>query len=187
MTEQQIATVVQLRLEGNSSSTITEATGISVNTIKSYCSRHGIPAPQRVRTCLLCHTTITTAERFCSDACRMVWYESHQNEDPKLLRICKTCRTVFELRQRNQAYCSKQCFYTDRYHQKLKADECAGNQGLLASVPREAAVAIVSMTIDYLVKCGWELVNNECSPDPSCVVDALNFEFQTEFHSRTKC
>ncbi len=177
MTEQQIATVVQLRLEGNSSSTIAEATGISVNTIKSYCSRHGIPAPQRVRTCLLCQATITSAERFCSDACRMAWYESHQGKEPELLRVCKACGAVFELRQQNQEYCSKQCFYTDRYHQKSKVDEGAGNQCLLASVPREAAVAIVGMTMDYLTKCGWVYADDGSLLDPSCVLDALGLNF----------
>ena len=173
MTEQQISRVVQLRLEGNSSPAIAKATGISINTIKSYCSRHGIPGPQRVRTCLLCHAEVTSGKRFCSDACRHEWYESHQDDEPELLRICKACGAMFELRQQNQEYCSKQCFYTDRYHQQPKADENEAKQRLLASVPREIAIAIVSLTMDYLKNSGWIYGDNGSLPDPSCLVDAL--------------
>ena len=162
MTEQQIATVVQLRLEGNSSSAIAEATGISINTIKSYCSRHGIPASRRVRTCLLCHAEVTSAQRFCSDACRLEWYKSHQNEKPELLRICKACGALFELRQKNQEYCSKQCFYTDRYHQKSKADEVTANQRLLAFVAREAALAIVCLWTILKKADGYTLIMAVC-------------------------
>ena len=80
MNKAQIATIERLRHEGKGLSAIAKETGISINTIKSHFSRHGISAPRRIRTCLLCHSEIKTSKHFCSDTCRAAWYESHRDE-----------------------------------------------------------------------------------------------------------
>ena len=58
MNKAEIATVERLRREGKELSAIAQETGISINTIKSHCSRHGIPAPRLIRTCMFCHSEI---------------------------------------------------------------------------------------------------------------------------------
>lgn len=124
MNKAEIATVERLRREGKGLSAIAKETGISINTIKSHFSRHGISAPRHARTCLLCTAEIKTTDHFCSDACRAGWYESHSSNEQDILRLCKTCGKPFEPRQPKQVYCSKQCFYekASAKHDKLEAE-----------------------------------------------------------------
>ena len=173
MNKDQIATVERLRHEGKGPSAIAKETGISINTIKSHLGRHGLSVPRRTRTCLLCHTEIKTTKRFCSDACRAEWYESHRDEEQDILHICKVCGTLFEPRPAKQVYCSKQCFYNDRYHSKQDTTEYEINQELLHSIPREEATALVKMTMDYLLENGWQPPDIEEPFNPSDIADVL--------------
>ena len=66
MNKAEIATVEWLRREGKGLSVIAQETGISINTIKSHFSRHGIPAPRLIRTCLFCNAENKTAQHIIS-------------------------------------------------------------------------------------------------------------------------
>lgn len=172
MNKTEIATVERLRREGKGLSVIAQETGISINTIKSHLSRHGISAPRHARTCLFCHSEIKTSKRFCSDACRAGWYESHRDEED-ILHICKVCGALFEPRPARQVYCSKQCFYIDRYHSKQSTTEYEIDQEALQSIPPETAAALVRMTVDYLLKSGWAPPEDGNAVSLSAVVDAI--------------
>ena len=173
MNKAEIATVERLRREGKGLSAIAQETGISINTIKSHFSRHGISAPRHARTCLLCTAEIKTTGHFCSDACRAGWYESHSSNEQDILGLCKTCGKPFELRQPKQVYCSKQCFYNDRYHSKPTIMEDENMQQVLMSIPHEATVALVKMTMEYLLASGWQAPGIDELLDPSNTADAL--------------
>lgn len=173
MNKAEIATVERLRREGKGLSDIAQETGISINTIKSHFSRHGIPAPQLIRTCLFCHSELKTSKRFCSDACRAGWYESHRDEEQNILHVCIVCGTLFEPRPAKQVYCSKQCFYNDRYHSKQNDTEYEINQELLQSISPETAAALVKMTMDYLLKSGWSPPEDGNDISLSAVIDAI--------------
>ena len=73
----EIATVERLRREGKGLSAIAQETGISINTIKSHCFRHGLSGSRPIRTCMFCNTEIKTKDHFCSGGCRDGWYEIH--------------------------------------------------------------------------------------------------------------
>ena len=173
MNQTEIATVERLQREGKGLSAIAQETGISINTIKSHCSRHGIPAPRFIRACLFCNAEIKTADHFCSDACRAGWYESHSSDEQDILRLCKACGKPFEPRQPKQVYCSKQCFYNDRYHSKQTITEDETLHQMLMSIPHEAAVALVKMTMELLLASGWKAPGIEESLDPSNIADTL--------------
>ena len=173
MNKTQIDTVERLRREGKGLSVIAQETGISINTIKSHLSRHGISAPRLIRTCMFCNAEIKTTDHFCSDACRSGWYESHSSDEQDILRLCKACGKPFEPRQSKQVYCSKQCFYNDRYHSKQTITEDENLQQVLMSIPYEAAVALVEMTMEYLLVSGWQAPGIEELPDPSNIADAF--------------
>ena len=115
MNQAEIATVERLRREGKGLSAIAQETGISINTIKSHCSRHGLSGSRPIRTCMFCNTEIKTKDHFCSSGCRDGWYEIHSVDAQDILRLCKACGKPFEPCQPKQVYCSKQCFYNDRY------------------------------------------------------------------------
>lgn len=110
MNQAEIATVEQLRREGKGLLAIAQETGISINTIKSHCFRHGLSGSRPIRTCMFCNTEIKTKDHFCSGGCRDGWYESHSSDEQDILRLCKACGKPFEPRQPKQVYCSKQCF-----------------------------------------------------------------------------
>ena len=173
MNQAEIATVERLRREGKGLSAIAQETGISINTIKSHCSRHGIPAPRFIRACLFCNAEIKTADHFCSDACRAGWYEIHSVDAQDILCLCKACGKPFEPRQPKQVYCSKQCFYNDRYHSKKTIAEDETLHQMLMSIPHEAAAALVGMTMELLLASGWKAPGIEESLDPSNIADAL--------------
>ena len=173
MNQAEIATVERLRREGKGLSAIAQETGISINTIKSHCSRHGILAPRFIRACLFCNAEIKTADHFCSDACRAGWYESHSSDEQDILRFCKACRKPFEPRQPKQIYCSKQCFYNNRYHSKKTITEDETLHQMLMSIPHEAAAALEGMTMELLLASGWKAPGIEESLDPSNIADAL--------------
>ncbi len=173
MTREQIAMIERLRQEGHGLLSIAKATGISINTIKSHFFRHGIPAPRFIRTCMFCNAEIKTTGHFCSDACRAGWYEIHSSDEQDILHLCKTCGKLFEPRQPKQFYCSRQCFYNDRYHSKPAIAEDENLQQMLMSIPHEVAVALVKTTIEYLLASGWKTPSAEEPFEPSDIADAL--------------
>lgn len=173
MNKSEIAIVERLRREGKGLSAIAQETGISINTIKSHFSRHGISAPRIIRTCMFCNAEIKTTNHFCSDDCRARWYEIHSADEQDILRLCKTCGKPFELRQPKQVYCSKQCFYIDRYHSKPTITEDENLRQVLMYIPHEVAVALVKMTMEYLFVSGWQAPCMEELPDPSEIADTL--------------
>jgi len=93
MTDAQKSTVLTLRSKGMSFSMIAETVGLSVNTIKSFCSRH------KGQFCLCCGEPITQPPRvrqkkFCSDKCRMKWWNAHikdVNRKAMYDFICSNC------------------------------------------------------------------------------------------------
>lgn len=176
MNKAESATVERLRREGKGLSAIAQETGISINTIKSHCSRHGIPAPRLIRTCMFCHAEIKTTDRFCSDDCRAGWYEIHSTDVQDILRLCKACGNPFEPRQPKQVYCSKQCFYNDRYHSKRAITEDEKLQQMLMSIPCETTIALVKMTMEFLLASGWQPPSNDQPFDPSNIVDSLHLQ-----------
>lgn len=181
MTKEQIIVIEQLRHEGKGPLAIAKATGISINTIKSHCTRHGISAPRLIRTCMFCHAELKTTNHFCSDVCQAGWYESHSTDVQDILRLCKACGKPFEPRQPKQVYCSKQCFYNDRYHSKQAITEDENLQQMLMLIPREAAVALAKMTMEFLLASGWQAPCIEQPFGPSSIVDSLYTQMSLKY------
>ena len=80
MTDTQKATALHMRSKGVSFARIAAELNISVNTVKSFCSRN-----KSGQLCLCCGTSIQQPPRarikkFCSDKCRMQWWKAHIKE-----------------------------------------------------------------------------------------------------------
>lgn len=117
-------TIKALRLRGESYNNIAEALGISVNTIKSFCRRNNlndtaINKPEEDSFCRQCnaslkHTPKKKQKVFCSDKCRMRWW----NARPEKIRrkaakqyICITCGRDFTgYGSRERKFCSRACY-----------------------------------------------------------------------------
>jgi predicted transcriptional regulator len=126
MNYQQIRAIQQLRTEGQSYTKIADLLGISKNTIKSYCRRNNLggvalPVSEAVNTrfCRQCgeplkQTAGKKKKKYCSDQCRMAWWNAHPEAVAhKSVRkfICKTCGRDFEgYGKHERKFCSRTCY-----------------------------------------------------------------------------
>ena len=126
MNVQQRQSIHRLRGEGLSYAKISALTGISENTIKSYCRRNDlgsvateIPDTPVGSFCRQCGSPLTQTKgakpkRFCSNKCRMTWWNSHP--DAVKHRVvqqltCQSCGREFSsYGNRVRKYCSRTCY-----------------------------------------------------------------------------
>jgi endogenous inhibitor of DNA gyrase (YacG/DUF329 family) len=126
MTYRQKEKITQMRGEGFSYSRIAGALGISENTVKSFCRRNNLSgggmglASQADNTlcrqckAMLIHIAGAKQKRFCSDRCRMAWWNAH----PEAVRrkaiyklTCVFCGREFEsYGNKQRKYCSRACY-----------------------------------------------------------------------------
>jgi len=122
--------ITQLRSEGLSYSKIAAAISISENTVKSFCRRNNLggiaaanPDKQDGRCCRQCGKVLSPSsqlktKRFCSDRCRMAWWNAH----PEAVRrkaiyklTCAFCGREFEsYGNKQRKYCSRACYGKSR-------------------------------------------------------------------------
>lgn len=126
MKAQQKEAIQHLRAEGQSYSRIAYLLGLSVNTVQSYCRRNNLGGialvePERVAAiyCRHCGTMVkqTTGKKqkqYCSDQCRMAWWNAHPeavNRKNVQHFTCETCGETFEgYGKRDRKYCSRACY-----------------------------------------------------------------------------
>ena len=105
--------------------------GLPVTTIKSYCSRNGFGGiadstndSKNNDSCLCCgrpliHIQGKKKKKFCSDKCRMQWWNSHQDQVKRKAIYefeCKCCKKKFTVYgNANRKYCSRDCYKIDKF------------------------------------------------------------------------
>ncbi len=127
MTEYQKEQIANMRVAGESYAAIAIALGLSRNTVKSYCQRNVAvePIPHNPDDkCDKCGNAIIQAtghrkRRFCSDACRMAWWNTHRNlidGHTKAAYTCAACGKLFtDYPGQQRKYCSHACYIVHRY------------------------------------------------------------------------
>lgn len=139
MTESQKDQILKLRSAGMSYGEIACKIGLRPNTVKSYCRRkingHGstkIKKPEeitaRIGYCQECGKPLQQIhgrklKRFCSDTCRMKWWNSHpemvQRKNPRE-QSCRHCGKNFMVYgNQSRKYCSHECYIEDRFGGKV--------------------------------------------------------------------
>lgn len=130
MNNKQQEAIQQMRKEGQSYTKIADHLGISENTIKSYCRRNnlgGIAVPVTESSngtfCKKCGALLTQIQgkkqkQYCSDKCRMSWWNSHPEAvTHKSVRqfTCQSCGQRFEgYGKRERKFCSRACYGKSR-------------------------------------------------------------------------
>lgn len=116
MTSQEKSKIMELSEQGLGYSKIATMLGLSVNTVKSYIHRQ---RNAKNGVCLLCGAKLKVTpgvkpRRFCSDACRVQWWNSHRLEGNKkayYTAVCAYCGREFQAYSTsNRKYCSRGCF-----------------------------------------------------------------------------
>jgi len=126
VTNMQRERITKMRGEGGSYARIAAALGISENTVKSFCRRNnlgrvgmGIASQAEGNLCRRCqspltHTVGAKEKRFCSDKCRMIWWNAHPEAVNRQTVHPFTCVHCGEHCQsyskRNRKYCSRACY-----------------------------------------------------------------------------
>ncbi len=132
MTEKQKSEIIRMRESGASYSQIADVTGVSRNTVKSFCSRNNInmkivSKPDDKSDCLYCKQCGAAlhqipgrkARKFCNRACRTKWWNAHPEEINKRAVYnftCPHCHKPFTAYgNSSRKYCSHECYIADRF------------------------------------------------------------------------
>ena len=133
MTDNQKKLVQIYREKGMSSKKVADTLSVSINTIKTFCKRNGLGGVRMaasgakdvmVTSCRCCGKPVRQnpgrkQKRFCSDACRNRWWNSHLEDVDKKAnyeRICECCgKTFISYGNSNRKYCSHSCYVNDRF------------------------------------------------------------------------
>lgn len=145
MTEHQKKRIHQLRAKGVGYLKISQILSVSVNTVKTYCRRNNLCGPKihagnkpamsnsDISICKNCgkfieQITGTKRRKFCTDECRVSWWNSHSdcvNQRAIYHLACQYCRRHFDsYGNKNRKYCSHACYIADRYKQHSKMRDC---------------------------------------------------------------
>lgn len=122
MTNEEKQNIRQLQTRGYGYRSIAAMTGLSVNTVKSYCRRH--PLEQAAESvvegfCRECGKRIRRLphrkeKKFCSDKCRAKWWAAHAEAFGRqcyVKTVCTNCGKEFETYPSKQRkFCSRTCF-----------------------------------------------------------------------------
>ena len=129
MNESQKQEIISLRKAGNGYKKIASILGLSTNTVKSFCQRQnvgGVAAREASEhpKCLYCGVPVAQnpgrkQKKFCSDNCRMKWWNSHQElvkHKKHYDYVCPVCGQDFTVYgNAHRKYCSHDCYIIDRF------------------------------------------------------------------------
>ena len=139
ITNSQKERIGHMRLNGESYAGIAYALGLSRNTVKSFCLRNirtesyeekVIPISKGI--CAQCGKGFVLCpghrqRRFCSDRCRMVWWNAHRGLLKSASRVEHTCACCGKhfmgyVRQQRK-FCSHACYIAHRYKKERECHE----------------------------------------------------------------
>jgi endogenous inhibitor of DNA gyrase (YacG/DUF329 family) len=118
---QDINAINNMRLKGYSVSTISKVLELPYSTVKSHIHRH--PEIPGASVCLQCgkpvkQPTGRREKKFCSDKCRMAYWNSNQdkvNKQAYYNLVCQQCGKGFvTYGNKNRKYCCRACYLDSR-------------------------------------------------------------------------
>ena len=121
MTNEQKERIIVMRQEGCGYIKISRTLGVSENTVKSYCRRQkATDVTEKIDFCAQCGKPIDKSKRsgrrFCSDVCRIKWWNKHPKLETPYTAHCACCGKEIQMRRKNERkYCSHRCYITARY------------------------------------------------------------------------
>ena len=124
MKNEQKQKIIALRRDGAGYGSIASQLGISINTVKSFCRRHSLAAPPTDHLCEQCGRPIIQnpgrkRKRFCSDACRNKWWNSHLDlvkRKAVYTFTCLACGKKFTVYgNSHRKFCSHACYIAYRF------------------------------------------------------------------------
>lgn len=128
MTNGQKEKIIRFRRQGRGYADIGRELGISKDTIKSFCRRHGFTVSEIISDdkdrCRECGKPLVQVEKkkkqiFCCKSCREKWWKENAdriNKKAIYTFICAGCGKSFtSYGNKNRKYCSHSCYVADRF------------------------------------------------------------------------
>lgn len=124
MNDEQQQKIISLRRDGAGYGSIATELGVSINTVKSFCRRNSLTAPKTGTACEECGKPITQnpgrkRKRFCSDACRNKWWNTHLDlvrRKANYTFTCPACGKEFMVYgDSHRKFCSHDCYIAYRF------------------------------------------------------------------------
>lgn len=131
MTDSDKRTIRIFRENGVSYGEIAKILNMSIDTVKSYCRRNGLTGYKSsriedvvVKPCEECGLPVVQnpgrkLKRFCSDKCRMLWWNSHADQVNRKANYSCTCefcgKQFISYGNKHRKYCSHSCYINDRF------------------------------------------------------------------------
>ena len=135
MTYEQRERIASMRQAGWGYGEIANELGLSANSVKSFCQRRqlgGTRAAQANKddgaSCKQCGKAIVQEKgrktrKFCSDACRLIWWHAHQDQLQQKALYSHTCvgcgRDFNAYGNKNRRFCTHACYITARFARKV--------------------------------------------------------------------
>lgn len=128
MTNTEKERIREMRLAGASYTQISEILTLPLGSIKSFCFRNQLKIAEgtdkRTRFCKQCGEPINNPDKrkpkkFCSDRCRLKWWNSNRdkvNKKNAVKKVCQACGKVFLSYDNKRKYCSHSCYIDDRFN-----------------------------------------------------------------------
>lgn len=121
MTKEQKEKIMDLRCKGYGYVKIAQDLHLSANTVKSFCYRNSIDTMNADNVCQECGVALVQikgrrAKKFCSDACRIKWWNNH-TDMMKANAVCPHCGKSFHGRT-GRKFCSHACYIAERFGAK---------------------------------------------------------------------
>lgn len=122
--------IIRLRKNGLGYKKIASILSLSTNTVKSFCRREEVEKNNDEQSdndsgvCLLCkeplrHVKGKKQKKYCSDSCRMKWWNAHLDKVHKKSyseHICLNCQKPFQsYANTKRKYCSHRCYISSRF------------------------------------------------------------------------
>jgi endogenous inhibitor of DNA gyrase (YacG/DUF329 family) len=123
MRQQTKEQISRLHHDGYNVTAIAAMTGVPPGTVRSHLRRRSDTV--HPMTCPQCGTAVKRSlghpnKKFCSDHCRMAWWNTHPekvNKKAYYTLACRQCGKEFEsYGNKNRKYCCRQCYAEARRH-----------------------------------------------------------------------
>lgn len=132
MTDKEKKQIAEYREQGHSYTEISKMMDLSINSIKTYCRRNKLgggaayeaPVILSDHVCEQCKKPVLQnpgrkLKRFCSDKCRMKWWNTHMDQVKRKANYEFTCaccgKTFTAYGNAGRKYCSHGCYIEDRF------------------------------------------------------------------------
>lgn len=133
MTTKQKSQISALRMQGYGYATIANAVGLKKDTVVAFCRKVGLTGTKAksnerislaMDCCRNCGQPLTQTlgkkrRQFCSDKCRVSWWNAHPEKVTRKAVysfVCASCgRSFTAYGNAGRKYCSHACYIADRY------------------------------------------------------------------------